>query len=162
MRIKLTIMTLASVSSLVACAAGDLPDTGADPGTVVQAAVLPPGTPTLACNLEYEKFDPSFAVSPVASFQVPYSQVQTQGVAASDGHYQISVSVNPTPATNLSVNLVITNVQTAKDAAYLVLPPLQVLAGGYLFETGARISALTKNGVSFDHIRAYCTDTLAP
>lgn len=161
MPIQHTLFALVSASLLASCA---VPDAAADTDhadTDRTAAQTASGTPTLACNLEYENLSP-FQTAPVGSFVLPYAQFVSQGGAVvSDGHYQLSVSLNPSPATNLSFNVQISNVQTAKDTAYAVLPPPQVTAG-YILETGARISALTKNGVTFDHIRAYCSYTLAP
>jgi hypothetical protein len=147
-----TLLSLtAAACSLSACAAGDPADLGADRDPVAQAAGT---TQMLACNLEYEVFSP-FSTFPAASFAVPYSQVVASGASASDGHYQIAVALNPTPPYNLSFNVNVTNVATGKDAAYSVLPA-PVVGGAFLFETGARISSLTKNGVVYDHVRAYC------
>jgi len=154
MRILPSLLSLALTSPLAACAAADAADATADHDAVAEVTAAAT-TPMLACNLEYELLSP-FTVSPVGSFSVPFSQVTAQGAAASDGHYQIFASVNPTPSTNLSFIVSIANVQTGKDTAYTVLPPPSV-AGPFLFETGARISALSKAGVTYDHIRAYCS-----
>lgn len=146
-----TLISLALASSLTACAASEAADLGADDHAVTQAAGT---TQMLACNLEYETLTP-FQTYPVGSFAVPYSQVVASGASASDGHYQIAAWVNPTPPYNLTWGITVTNVATGKDAVYSV-QPAPVVGGAWLFETGARISALTKNNISFDHVRAYC------
>jgi hypothetical protein len=150
-----SIVSAAAVLSLSACVADEAQPSAAD----LQASLVA-GAPTLSCNLEYENLSP-FQVAPAASFQVPYSQVQSVGATASDGRYRIYASVNPTPTTNLAFTVGVMNTQTGKDTVYLVLPSPQA-AGAFLFETGARISALTKAGVTYDHVRAYCSYTLTP
>lgn len=115
-------------------------------------------TGTLNCNLEYEAFSPAFVTRPLVSFSQPMSVVATQGVAVSNGTYQLYAQVNPTPATNLSFNIGVYRMSTGKDIGYLVLPPQAPIAG-YLFEQGIRITTVTVGGVAYDHLRVYCSMT---
>ena len=114
----------------------------------------------LNCQLEYESFSP-FATVPIGSFDQTIGKVVSEGVTASDGTYQLGVSINPAPAYNLSFNVQLSTVATGEIESYVVLPSPHV-GGAYLFELGAHIPAVTLpvdgGGMqAFDYLRAYCS-----
>lgn len=126
------------------------PNGPADETAKLAAAAV---TGTLACNLEYMAFSPSFVTRPVTSFSQPMSVVASSGVAASNGTYTLSAGINP--STSLSFQVGVYRVSTGRDVGYLVLPP-QSPGPGFLFENAVRITTVTVGGVAYDHLRTYC------
>jgi hypothetical protein len=109
----------------------------------------------LNCQLEYESFTP-FATQPIDSFDKTIGQIVSGGVTATDGTYQLGISINPAPAYNLSFNVQLSTVATGEIESYVVLPSPHV-GGAYLFELGTHIPAVTAGGGTFDYLRAYCS-----
>lgn len=126
----------------------------AAPRTVQPAAL----TGTLNCNLEYERFSPTFLTLPQVSFSQPMSVVATSGVSASNATFLLYAQINPSPPTNLSFEVGTIRNSTGKSLSYLVLPPPSA-GGAFLFENGAQITTVTINGIAYDHIRTYCSLT---
>lgn len=175
--ITASLLTAAVALGAAACAA---PDDAADPGATtapdpealapqvarnihptlspeaLQAAAALTGT--LNCNLEYERFTPTFMVLPQVSFSQPMSTVGTTGVTASNATFQLYGTVNPTPPVNLSFEVGVNRVSTGKTLSYVVLPPPSI-GGAFLFEVGAQITTVTIGGIAYDHIRTYCSLT---
>ena len=131
------------------------PRAALSPEALQAAATL---TGTLSCNLEYERFTPTFSTLPQVSFSQPMSVVGTTGVVASNATFELYAQVNPSPPTNLSFEVGTIRISTGKTLSYLVLPP-QSAGGPYLFENGAQITTVTIGGIAYDHIRTYCSLT---
>jgi hypothetical protein len=112
----------------------------------------------LSCNLEYETFTPAFATAAAAQFSQPLADVRARGASASDGTLAMTVSIDASPASNLSFTVAIATVADARGLAYVVLPAPK-LGGDYLFELGAALDPLLAATIGFDHARAYCTLT---
>jgi hypothetical protein len=180
-----SLWTAALVLGAAACAAPDATDPGApgapgasdEPATeaaqgfgrqaaLVPHAVLSPEarlaaaslTGTLSCNLEYERFTPTFLTLPQGSFSQPMSVVASTGVSTSNGTLLLYAGVNPTPPFNLSFEVGVIRVSTGKTLSYVVLPP-PTAGGAFLFENGAQITTVTIGGILYDHIRTYCSLT---
>lgn len=115
-------------------------------------------TGTLSCNLEYERFTPTFLTLPQVSFSQPMSVVAAQGFSTSNATLQLYAVVNPTPPFNLSFEVGTIRVSTGKTLSYLVIPPPSA-GGAFLFENGAQITTVTIGGIAYDHIRTYCSLT---
>jgi len=131
------------------------PHAARSPEALKAAASL---TGTLNCNLEYERFSPTFSTLPQVSFSQPMSTVGTTGVSASNATFQLYAAVNPTPPYNLSFEVGVIRISTGKSLSYVVLPPPST-GGAFLFETGAQITTVTIGGIAYDHIRTYCSLT---
>jgi len=130
--------------------AARLPSAPLSPEAAREAAAL---TGTLQCNLEYVRSAP-FAWAAIASFSQPMSVVATREVSASSGGLGIYAVVNPTPSTNLSFE--VGAFSATETLLYNVMPPPSI-GGAWLFETGRPIAAVTIGGVTYDHIRTYCS-----
>lgn len=173
------LLTAALVLGAAACASPDTdaadPSASAEPATETtlgQQAMLTPHaarspearlaaasiTGTLSCNLEYERFTPTFSTLPQVSFSQPLSVVSTQGFSASNATFQLYATVNPTPPFNLSFEVGVNRISTGKTLLYLVIPP-PTAGGAFLFENGAQITTVTIGGIAYDHIRSYCSLT---
>jgi hypothetical protein len=165
---KSSLMLLIATMVATGCAgAGEDPDAGpAQIGGAPQQAQLgtlddPPVTSTdprlLDCQLEYEVFQPTFAVKPAASLDTTFGDVQNSGAQAADGAYQLAISINPNPPANLSFTVQIVDQAKGAQIAYSVLPR-PIVGGAFLFELGAPIPTVTgTDGTAFDHVRAYCS-----
>jgi hypothetical protein len=111
----------------------------------------------LNCQLEYEAFDPTFAVKTATSFENTFGQVENTGVSVNDGAFGLVVSTNPNPPYNLSFIIQIFDVAKNAELSYIVLPRPHV-GGAFLFELGAGIPSVTlSDGQAYDHLRAYCS-----
>ncbi|HEX4416749.1 MAG TPA: hypothetical protein VH165_02570 [Kofleriaceae bacterium] len=132
-----------------------LPSAGAAPSVVATPATV---TGTLNCNLEYERFSPSFATSPILSFSKLMTTVAASGASVTNATYQLYAAVNSAPATNLAFQVGVNLISTGQGIVYLVLPS-PTLGGAYLFENGAHITAVTVGGVAYDYLRVYCSLT---
>jgi hypothetical protein len=175
------LLTAALVLGAAACASPDAdaadPGASAEPTTEAAQAVGPQATltphavqspaarlaaasltGTLNCNVEYERFTPTFLTLPQVSFSQPLSVVASQGVSTSNPTLQLYAVVNPTPPFNLSFEVGVIRVSTGKTLSYLVLPPPSV-GGAFLFENGAQITTVTIGGIAYDHLRTYCSLT---
>jgi hypothetical protein len=173
------LVTAALVLGTVACTGAEAADPGA-PGASDEAspeAAQAPGlqavlarkatlspeaaasvTGTLSCNLEYERFTPTFSTLPQVSFTQPMSVIASNGFSTSNATFQLYATVNPTPPYNLSFEVGTIRVSTGKSLSYLVIPP-PTAGGAFLFENGAQITTVTINGIAYDHIRTYCSLT---
>jgi hypothetical protein len=137
---------------LVGCAAQP-----ADDDTDSDSDAVSGPTRHLNCQLEYETFSPAFASFSAASFDTKYTVVKKSGASATDGAFTLAYSVNPTPPSNLSDSLVISNATTGGTIAYLVVPSPH-LGGDFLYELGGKIDPVTPTGATqaFDFMRGYC------
>jgi hypothetical protein len=111
------------------------------------------------CHLEYQSSAPTWATRPAGTFDVTFGKIENEGAWAGDGAFALSVTTNPTPPYNLSLQVGIWEAATSKQLSYIVLPRPHV-GGAFLFELGAQIPAVTfpeTGDQAFDTMRAYCS-----
>ena len=161
---KLSLMLLVTSLGFAGCAsaadsAGETAQAGGAPQQLEVGKLATASTDPriLNCQLEYEVFSPTFKSKTAGSFDTAFGQVQNQGAMALDSAYELVVSVNPNPSTNLSFIAQIFDRIRGTEVAYGVLPPPQV-GGAFLFEIGASIPVVRDtDGTLYDHMRAYCS-----
>jgi hypothetical protein len=123
------------------------------------ATALSKDTRILNCQLEYEAFDPAFAVRHAAELETSFGTIENEGAKAGDGAYTLRVRTNPKPPYNLSFIIQIIDESRHGAISYIVLPRPHV-GGAFLFELGADIPPATfpaEGTQSYDNLRAYCS-----
>ncbi|HEX3761170.1 MAG TPA: hypothetical protein VHW23_20890 [Kofleriaceae bacterium] len=157
-KLSWTLLVLAP-AGLVACGSPDATTEEAAQDGVAQAAAQPATTNDprlLSCFLEYQAFVPTWQVAPAASFVTTFGRVVDTGVWASDGAYQLSVEVNPGVVSSLKFEADIFDIAAGHVLSSVELPLPQV-GGDWLFELDGTIPPVTRSGVTFPGIRAYCS-----